>query len=115
MSLTTLPSLPMEAIISYLDFSSIVSLANSHPCLAHLQPKEQFVVGKDFSIGGHGGCMPMPHFPEGVGIGMCNEMNGSDSSEGQIWLQLVRNGEVLEKFEYTSLAHGGKVYRWQDE
>merc|ERR1719370_1850683 len=42
-------------------------------------------------------------------------MNGSDSSEGQIWLQLVRNGEVLEKFEYTSLAHGGKVYRWQDE
>ena len=64
MSLTTLPSLPMEAIISYLDFSSIVSLANSHPCLAHLQPKEQFVVGKDFSIGGHGGCMPMPHFPE---------------------------------------------------
>ena len=23
--------------------------------------------------------------------------------------------QVLEKFEYTSLAHGGKVYRWQDE
>ena len=58
MNLTALPSLPMEAIISYLDFSSIVSLANSHPCLAHLQPKEQFVVGKDFFIGGRGGCRP---------------------------------------------------------
>ena len=54
----------MEAIISYLDFSSIVSLANSHPCLAHLQPKEQFVVGFDFFIGGRGGCVPRPHFPE---------------------------------------------------
>ena len=62
MSLTTLPSLPMEAIISYLDFSSIVSLANSHPCLAHLQPKEQLVIGRDFSIAAK---MPMIwHFPE---------------------------------------------------
>ena len=65
MSLTTLPSLPMEAIISYLDFYSIVSLANSHPCLAHLQPKEQLVIGRDFSIGGKGGHCEMPmHFPE---------------------------------------------------
>ena len=64
MSLTTLPSLPMEVIISYLDFSSIVNLANSHPCLAHLQPKEQLVVGKDFFICGEGGCTPEPHFLE---------------------------------------------------
>ena len=64
MSLTTLPILPMEVIISYLDFSSIVSLANSHPSLAHLQPKEQIVIGEDFNIsgqGGQGGC-PQPYF-----------------------------------------------------
>ena len=54
----------MEVIISYLDFSSIVNLANSHPCLAHLQPKEQLVVGKDFFICGEGGCTPEPHFLE---------------------------------------------------
>ena len=59
MSLTTLPILPMEVIISYLDFSSIVSLANSHPSLAHLQPKEQIVIGEDFCISGK--CMHMPH------------------------------------------------------
>ena len=64
MSLTTLPILPLEAIISYLDFSSIVSLANSHPSLAHLQPKEQNIIGEDFCISGEGGCTPMPHFPE---------------------------------------------------
>ena len=64
MSLTTLPILPLEAIISYLDFSSIVSLANSHPSLAHLQPKEQIVIGEDFCISGKGGCMPMPHCPK---------------------------------------------------
>ena len=54
----------MEVIISYLDFSSIINLASSHPCLAHLQPKEQLVVGKDFLICGEGGCTPEPHFPE---------------------------------------------------
>ena len=59
MSLTTLPILPLEAIISYLDFSSIVSLANSHPSFAHLQPKEQIVIGEDFCISGKGGCMPI--------------------------------------------------------
>ena len=60
MSLTTLPILPLEAIISYLDFSSIVSLANSHPSFAHLQPKEQIVIGEDFFI-----CrvaLVVPHF-----------------------------------------------------
>ena len=59
-----LPILPMEVIISYLDFSSIVSLANSHPSLAHLQPKEQNIIGEDFCISGEGGCTPMPHIPE---------------------------------------------------
>ena len=52
MSLATLPFLPLEAIISYLDFSSIGSLANSHPSFAHLQPKEQIIIGKDFHISG---------------------------------------------------------------
>ena len=64
MSLTTLPILPLEVIISYLDFSSIVSLANSHPSLAHLQPKEQIIIGEDFCISGEGGCTPWPHIPE---------------------------------------------------
>ena len=63
MSLTTLPILPLEMIISFLDFSSIVNLANSHPSLAHLQPKEQIIIGEDFYISGEGGCTRMPLFP----------------------------------------------------
>ena len=66
MTLTTLPILPLEAIISYLDFSSIVSFSNSHPSFAHLQPKEQIVIGEDFCISGKGGCMHMPQRPKGV-------------------------------------------------
>ena len=62
MSLTTLPILPLEVIISYLDFSSIVSLANSHPSLAHLQPKEQIVIGEDFYISEQRGRMPVPPY-----------------------------------------------------
>ena len=50
MSLTTLPILPLEEIASYLDFSSLVSLATSTSSLAHLQPKEQIVKGEDFSV-----------------------------------------------------------------
>ena len=50
MSLTTLPILPLEIVVSYLDFSSLVSLANSTASLAYLQPKEQHVIGEDFSI-----------------------------------------------------------------
>ena len=50
MSLMTLPILPLELIVSYLDFSSLLSLANSHPSFAHLQPKEQLVIGEDFSV-----------------------------------------------------------------
>ena len=42
----------MERIASYLDFSSLVSLATSTPSLAHLQPKEQLVKGEDFSVSG---------------------------------------------------------------
>ena len=47
-----MPLLPMERIASYLDFSSLVSLATSTSSLAHLQPKEQLVKGEDFSVGG---------------------------------------------------------------
>ena len=50
MSLTTLPLLPLEKIASYLDFSSLVSLAASTSALAHLQPTEQLVKGQDFSL-----------------------------------------------------------------
>ena len=52
MSLTTLSILPLERIASYLDFSSLVSLAASTPVLVHLQPKEQLVKGEDFSVAG---------------------------------------------------------------
>ena len=50
MSLTTLPILPLEEIASYLNFSSLVSLAACTSSLAHLQPKEQIVKGEDFSV-----------------------------------------------------------------
>ena len=50
MSLTTLPILPLEKIASFLDFSSLVSLAASTCSLAHLQPKEQVIKGEDFSV-----------------------------------------------------------------
>ena len=55
MSLLTLPILPLEVIVSYLDFSSLVSLANSHPLLAHLQTMDQDVSWEDFSVAGIGG------------------------------------------------------------
>ena len=52
MNLTTLPLSPLEAIASNLDFSSLVSLAKTNTNLAFLQPKEQHVVGQDFSVSG---------------------------------------------------------------
>ena len=52
MSLTTLPMLPLEKIASYLNFSSLVSLAATTSSLAYLQPKEQLVIGEDFSVAG---------------------------------------------------------------
>ena len=58
MSLTTLPILPLEIVVSYLDFSSLVSLANSTASLAYLQPKEQHVIGEDFSIRGRAAVNP---------------------------------------------------------
>ena len=58
MSLTTLPILPLEIVVSYLDFSSLVSLANSTASLSYLQPKEQHVIGKDFTIRGQAASNP---------------------------------------------------------
>ena len=52
MNLTTLPLLPLEKIASYLDFSSLATLAASTSSLAHLQPKVQHVKGEDFSVAG---------------------------------------------------------------
>ena len=52
MSLTTLPILPLEEIASYLDFSSIDSLAACTSSLAHLQAKVELVKGDDFSVAG---------------------------------------------------------------
>ena len=52
MSLTSLPLLPLEKIASYLDFSSLASLAASNSSFAHLQPKEQIVKGETFSVPG---------------------------------------------------------------
>ena len=52
MSLSTLPLLPLEAVASHLDFSSLVSLANTNTAFAHLQPTEQFLTGQDFSLSG---------------------------------------------------------------
>ena len=52
MSLTSLPLLLLEKIASYLDFSSLVSLAASTSSLAHLQPKKQLVKGGNFSMAG---------------------------------------------------------------
>ena len=52
MSLTTLPILPLEEIVSYLDYFSLVSLAASTSAFAHLYPKKQLVKGEDFSVAG---------------------------------------------------------------
>ena len=57
MSLTTLPMLPLEEIASYLNFSSLVSLAACTSSLAHLTPKEQVVKGDDFSVAGRSYCL----------------------------------------------------------
>ena len=54
MSLTTLPILSSKVIVSYLDFSSLVSLSASTSSLAHLQPKQQIVKGEKFSVRGIG-------------------------------------------------------------
>ena len=53
-----MPILPLEIVVSYLDFSSLVSLANSTSSLAYLQPKEQHVIGEDFSIRGRAAVNP---------------------------------------------------------
>ena len=47
--MTRLPILALEAIASYLDFNSLVSLAKSTSSLAHLRPNKQLVAREDFS------------------------------------------------------------------
>ena len=42
----------LKVIVSYLDFSSLVSLSASTSSLAHLQPKQQIVKGENFSVAG---------------------------------------------------------------
>ena len=42
----------LKVILSYLDFSSLVSLSASTSSLAHLQPKQQIVKGENFSVAG---------------------------------------------------------------
>ena len=112
MSLMTLPILPLELIVSYLDFSSLLSLANSHPSFAHLHPKEQLVIGEDFSVAGiRWQIRGLEHNPQHyldvkietrglLGIKMVWEWitlidhPGQDSIGAQLWLQLVRKDKV---------------------
>ena len=44
--------LPLKVIVSYLDFSSLVSLSASTSSLAYLQPKQQIVNGQNFRVAG---------------------------------------------------------------
>ena len=125
MSLTSLPLLPLEAIATNLDFPSLVSLSKTHSSLAHLQPKEQHVVGKDFSLSGpsDGNFCPDTYFDVEVltqgleAVKMVWEwrdqvqfhiflgrfifsssslldFQGHGNQKGQLWLQLVREGQV---------------------
>ena len=42
----------LKVIVSYLDFSSLVSLSASTSSLAHLQPKQQIVKGENLLVAG---------------------------------------------------------------
>ena len=120
MSLSTLPLLPLEAVASHLDFSSLVSLANTNTAFAHLQPTEQFLTGQDFSLSGprDGDFCPETYFEvEVVSRGLVaikmdwewrDQVNkffkilsfplnsqGYGNQKGQLWLQLVRDGQVM--------------------
>jgi len=116
MSLSTLPLLPLEAVASHLDFSSLVSLANTNTAFAHLQPTEQFLTGQDFSLSGprDGDFCPETYFEvEVVSRGLVAikmdwewRDQGYGNQKGQLWLQLVRDGQVLEdnRNNYFALA-----------
>ena len=120
MSLSSLPLLPLEAVVSHLDFSSLVSLANTNTAFAHLQPTEQFLTGQDFSLSGprDGDFCPETYFEvEVVSRGLvaikmdwewrdqvniffkilCCPLNsqGYGNQKGQLWLHLVRDGQVM--------------------
>ena len=120
MSLSSLPLLPLEAVASHLDFSSLVSLANTNTAFAHLQPTEQFLTGQDFSLSGprDGDFCPETYFEvEVVSRGLVaikmdwewrDQVNiffkilsfplnsqGYGNQKGQLWLQLVRDGQVM--------------------
>jgi len=105
MSLSTLPLLPLEAVASYLDFSSLVSLANTNTVFAHLQPTEQLLTGQDFSLSGprDGDFCPETYFEvEVVSRGLVAikmdwewRDQGYGNQKGQLWLQLVRDGQVM--------------------
>ena len=129
MSLSTLPLLPLEAVASHLDFSSLVSLANTNTAFAHLQPTEQFLTGQDFSLSGprDGDFCPETYFEvEVVSRGLVaikldwewrDQVNiffkilsfplnsqGYGNQKGQLWLQLVRDGQVMFS-QLTYLRH----------
>ena len=120
MSLSSLPLLPLEAVASHLDFSSLVSLANTNTAFAHLQPTEQFLTGQDFSLSGprDGDFCPETYFEvEVVSRGLVaikmdwewrDQVNiffkilscplnsqGYGNQKGQLWLHLVRDGQVM--------------------
>ena len=133
MSLSTLPLLPLEAVASHLDFSSLVSLANTNTAFAHLQPTEQFLTGQDFSLSGprDGDFCPETYFEvEVVSRGLVaikmdwewrDQVNiffkilsfplnsqGYGNQKGQLWLQLVREGQVMFS-QLDDLRQGEKI------
>ena len=103
--LTSLPSLPLEQIASYLSFADLLELAASSPALSHLQPRLQQVTGEDFSkTGPRGGdfCpetyMDVAVLTRGlksVAMSFLWADQGYGNRKGQVWLQLVREGEVI--------------------
>ena len=123
--LTSLPDLPLEHIASYLSFPDLVELAASSPALTHLQPRLQEVTGEDFSLSAG----PRDsHFCPGTYLDVAILTRGLKSvkmvflwkdqgwgnRKGQVWLQLVRRGEVIadSREQYLALApHSGRTNR----
>ena len=132
MSLVVLPELPLRAITSHLDFTSCLHLSSSSPALQHLQPRHQRVQGEDFSLSGpsDGDFTPETYFDVPVETGglvrvaMAWEWKdqGYGNRKGQVWLQLVREGEVVEdsrELLSATAPHGlrgcleGGRWRWR--